>query len=40
MDYGLAMDAFQAGLKDWVKTRHGNAHIEQLGDKTTFVTCS
>jgi hypothetical protein len=40
MDYGLATDAFQAGLKDWVNTTHGKAHIEHLGETTTFVTCS
>lgn len=40
MDYGLAMSAFQRALKTWVASRHGKARIEQLGDTTTFVTCS
>jgi hypothetical protein len=40
MDYGVATTAFQHGLKAWVATRHGKAHIEHLGERTTFVTCS
>jgi hypothetical protein len=40
MDYRLATDAFQGTLEKWVRSRHGAAHIEHLGHKTTFVSCS
>jgi hypothetical protein len=40
MDYGLATNAIDSALRQWVPTRHGAAHLEHTGTTTTFVSCS